>query len=108
VPPSAVPRDFEVLQSDWRNGKWEKAGDICKKFGVVNSTIQKIWKNNTKIISKFERMDQEYGHCFKAEFSDVDEALLKWFKQERSDNVPVNSPLPRITSVLSNFNFKLM
>jgi predicted alpha-1,6-mannanase (GH76 family) len=29
----------------------------------------------------------------KPEWSDVDEALLKWFKQQRSDNVPVSGPL---------------
>jgi hypothetical protein len=29
----------------------------------------------------------------KPEGSNVDEALLKWFKQQRSDNVPVSGPL---------------
>jgi hypothetical protein len=40
---------------------------MYREFGVVNSTIQTIWKNNTKIISKFERIDQEYNDCFKLE-----------------------------------------
>ena len=27
----------------------------CREFGLVNSTIQIIWKNKTKIISAFEQ-----------------------------------------------------
>jgi hypothetical protein len=34
-------------------------GDICQKFHTINSTIQTIWKNRTKMISAFNRMDQE-------------------------------------------------
>jgi hypothetical protein len=33
----------------------EKKADLCQGFGLVNSTIQMIWKNRTKIISVFER-----------------------------------------------------
>jgi len=77
---------------------WHESGIWCNKFYYPNDL-----ENNNTIISKFERMDQEYSECFKPEWSDVDEALLKWYKEERNDNVPVNSPLPRITSVLSKF-----
>jgi hypothetical protein len=38
----------------------------------------------------------------KPERSDVDEALLKWFKEERSDNIPV-SDLLMIIFVLHKF-----
>lgn len=67
---------------------------MCREFGVVNSTIQMIWKHNTKTVSKFERMDQEYSDCFKPEWSDFDKALLKWFEQERSDNVQWTALFP--------------
>jgi hypothetical protein len=40
------------------------------------------------------------GRFRKPEISDVDEALLKWFKQERSNNVPVSGPLLMITFVI--------
>jgi hypothetical protein len=36
-----------------KNEKKKKA-DWCREFGIVNSTIQTIWKNSTKIISVFE------------------------------------------------------
>jgi len=37
------------------------------------------------------------------ERNDVDEALLKWFKQQRSDNVPVSGPLLMVTFLLPKF-----
>ena len=43
----------------------------------------------------------------KPERSDVDEALLKWFEQERSDGVAVSSPSLTMTSVLPKFEFKV-
>ena len=27
---------------------------MCQKFGLINSTIQKMWKNKTKVISALE------------------------------------------------------
>jgi hypothetical protein len=39
----------------------------------------------------------------KPERSDVDEALLEWFKQERSENVPVNVSLLLLTFVHPKF-----
>jgi len=33
----------------------KKKADLCQGFGLVNSLIQMIWKNRTKIFSVFER-----------------------------------------------------
>jgi hypothetical protein len=35
--------------------KKKKKADVCHKFGLLNSTTQKIWKNRTKIIIAFEQ-----------------------------------------------------
>jgi hypothetical protein len=72
--------------------------DVCREIGLVNSMIQTIWKNRTKIISAFEQNER----------SDVDEALLKWFKYERSDNLPVSGPLHMVNFLFLNFTFKVM
>ena len=32
-----------------------KKADVCQEFGVVNCTIEMIWKNITRIISAFEQ-----------------------------------------------------
>jgi hypothetical protein len=38
----------------------EKA-KVCREFGLVNSTIQKIWENTTKILVRLSRTDREYS-----------------------------------------------
>jgi len=42
-------------KGDTANRKWgEKKADVCQEFCLINSTIQKIWKNRTQIINVFE------------------------------------------------------
>jgi hypothetical protein len=49
-----------------------------------------------RIVSVFERNGSRIERLRKPELSDVDEALLKWFKEQRSENVPVSGPLPMV------------
>jgi lipoate-protein ligase A len=67
------------------NGK--KKADVGRKVGLVNSTIEMVCKNGTKIISAFEQNGSTIKQFRKPERNDVNEALLRWFQQERSDNV---------------------
>jgi transposase-like protein len=85
------------------NGK--KKADICREFGLVNSKIQTNWKNRTKIISAFEQNGLRTKRLRKPEWSDVNGALIKWFKQRRSDNVPASGPL--LTTKAEKFANKL-
>jgi transposase-like protein len=71
----------------------KKKADTCRQFGLVNSTIQTICEKRTKIISVFEQNGSRIKRLRKLERSDVAEALLKRFKQRRSDNVLVSSPV---------------
>jgi hypothetical protein len=57
----------------------KKEADACQEFGLVNSTIQIVCKNITKIISAFEWTESRRKRFRKPEQSDVDEALLKWY-----------------------------
>jgi len=57
----------------------KKKADVCRESGLLNSTIRKIWKNRTKIISSFERRASRVKLFRKPERSNVDEPLLKWF-----------------------------
>ena len=72
-------------------------------FGLIYSTIQMIWKNNTKIIGVFDQKGSKIKLFQEPEQSDVMRSCLKWFKQERSNNVPVSDGLLRITFVLPKF-----
>jgi hypothetical protein len=73
-----------------RNIKLKKKTDMCGEFGFMNSTIKMIWKNKTKIISASEQKGLRIKQFWKPEQSDVDDALLKWFKKHRSENVPAS------------------
>jgi hypothetical protein len=67
------------------NGK--KKADVWREFSLANFTIQTICKNISKIISVFERNGSRLERFGKPGLSDVDEAMLKSLKQDRSDLV---------------------
>ena len=58
---------------------------MCWEFGPVNSIIQTIWKNRTKIIGAFEMKRSGTLRFRKPERSDVGKVLLMWFQQDRSE-----------------------
>jgi hypothetical protein len=70
----------------------EKRKLTCREFDLVNSMIQTIWKNRIKIINVFEQNISRTNRFWKPEWSDATEVLLKWFKQQRSEIVPVSGP----------------
>ena len=47
------------------------------QLGLINSVIQMIWRNRTKIISAFEQNGSGIKRFRKPERSDVDVELLK-------------------------------
>jgi hypothetical protein len=53
----------------------EKKAGVCREFGLVNSAIERIYQNTTKIFSVFEQNGSRIKRFWKPERSDVDEAL---------------------------------
>jgi len=45
-----VEGKFKVIREKENGGK--KKADVCREFSLVNSTIQEICKNRTKIINQ--------------------------------------------------------
>jgi inactivated superfamily I helicase len=37
----------------------KKKADVCREFGLVNSTVQTIWKNETELSALLNKMDHE-------------------------------------------------
>jgi len=56
-----------------------------------------------EVVSVFEQSGLRIKQFWKPECRDIDEVLLKCFKQERSDDVPVSSPFFIITSAFPKF-----
>ena len=57
--------------------------DICKKFGVANSTLSTIIKNRDQLTAAFERsmFEPARKQMRKAKHKDLETALFVWFKQ---------------------------
>jgi hypothetical protein len=72
------------------------------EFGLVNYTTRKIWENRTVMISAFEMNGSRIKPLRK---SGVCKALLSWLKQQRNDDVPVNTSAVMINFVLVEFKF---
>jgi hypothetical protein len=68
--------------------------------------IQTISENRIQIFSAFDRKGSRIQRFREPERSDVNKALLKRYKQDRSDNiVPASGPLLMKTFVLPEFWF---
>jgi hypothetical protein len=81
---------------------------VRREFGPLNSTIQTIWKNKTKIISAFERDGTKRKAVLKVRTKGRYEALLKRCKQQKV-SLPVSCSVLMVTSVsFLNVGFKLM
>jgi len=81
---------------------------VYREFVLINSTVQWICKNRTKVISAFERNGLIIKRFRKPEWGGVNEALLQWCEQQRSDNEPMSGPRLMVTVFFLNFKFKLM
>jgi len=76
----SVEGRFEVIW-EMENGT-KYIADVCLEFGLVNSTIQKICKNRTKIISGFEQKGSRVKRFRTPGGRDDDEALLNLLEPE--------------------------
>ena len=69
--------------------------EICKTFGIPNSTLSTIIKNRDKTLELYELGKFEPGRkrFRKANHENLEAALLVWFKQARSQDAPISGPL---------------
>ena len=72
--------------------KGKKKLDICRDYGIAKSTLSTILKSRKKL-ECLEDVAPERKRARTAKHSEVDEALLMWFKQKSAMNVPIGGPL---------------
>jgi hypothetical protein len=68
----------------------EKNVEICKKFNLSPSTVSTLWKNKKAILSAPENNLTTDKKMRKCDLSNVDQALLEWFKEQRNAGFPIN------------------
>ena len=68
---------------------------MCQRLGLAKTTVNTIWRNREALKRNLESSDFS-SSSKRFRFSDhkaLDVALLTWFKQARSNNLPVNGPI---------------
>lgn len=77
-----------------KNGKSKSA--VAHIFNLPNSTVHTIWNSRDKILTAFEKNQSKAKKIRGPQLSDVDQALLKWFQQQRALNLPISGPILKI------------
>ena len=72
--------------------KTKTNAQICREFDLPSSTLYTILKGKEKIMKAHNNgdFDRDQKKLRTADFSDVDKALIIWFKQARSQQVPIS------------------
>lgn len=76
---------------DLENGSTKSA--VSRKYALSTSTVATIWKNREIILAAFENNQSNCKKLKKCDKSDLDEALLIWFKIQRSNGLPMSGPI---------------
>lgn len=78
---------------DLQSGK--KQIDVCRERNLSKSTVGTIWKNKDELLRSAENINCNVKKMRKSVHDDVDKALLKWFTQQRLNNIPISAVILR-------------
>ncbi|XP_054711365.1 tigger transposable element-derived protein 6-like [Uloborus diversus] len=70
-----------------------KKKDISVKFGIPPSTVSTIIKNRNAVMKSYENIEPNRKRSKTCSYETVDEAVLKWIKVVRDQNLPISGPL---------------
>ena len=81
---------YEAL-IELENGKTNK--EVSESFGIPQNTVS-TWKaNKAKIVEAFQKGGTKVKRIKTDKFEQINSAVYLWFKQMRSENVPLNGVL---------------
>ena len=66
--------------------------EASDKFNVPKSTISTWMKNKSKLL-KGLKQSSETKKLRGCDYSQIDQAVFKWFTLQRSQNIPIDGPL---------------
>jgi len=66
--------------------KGAKNCDIVRDYGLCSSSVSTVRKNKDKILNFYSRGRKRMR---KPKYEDLDEAVLRWFRQQMALNLPV-------------------
>nr|XP_009486802.1 PREDICTED: LOW QUALITY PROTEIN: tigger transposable element-derived protein 4 [Pelecanus crispus] len=76
----------------------KKKADVAAEYGIKKNSLSSIMKNKEKVLEAFEslRFDPKRKRLRTAFYTDLEEALVKWYRIAQCLNVPVNGPMLRL------------
>ncbi|NXQ84091.1 TIGD4 protein, partial [Nyctibius grandis] len=76
----------------------KKKADIAAKYGIKKNSLSSIMKNKEKVLEAFEslRFDPKRKRLRTAFYTDLEQALMKWYRIAQCLNMPVNGPMLRL------------
>ena len=94
--PISLAKKLEIIKA-FESGRKSKSA-IAGEFCVAKSTVTSIVKNKQKIVdaSDTASFTPERKRLQLAAHSDIKEALMIWFTQARTLNLPVSGPILQI------------
>ena len=78
--------------------KGDKSRDVAKEFSVAWSTVSLLCckKSMIKKAVESQKLSPHRKNVHGAKHKDIEEALLLWFKQARTMNVPISVPILQV------------
>jgi len=70
---------------------------LVKDFDLPQSTVYNILKERKSILDKIDEGIDPKMKRMKMAGNEKDEAVLSWFKTQRSNNTPINGPLIQVS-----------
>ncbi|XP_052746342.1 tigger transposable element-derived protein 4-like [Bicyclus anynana] len=67
--------------------------DLVKEYGVRHSTISSIWKARDKIKTLYDKNCLKMKRSRTTKHAKIEDAVLKWYRHQRTNNVPINGPM---------------
>ncbi|XP_008852484.1 tigger transposable element-derived protein 4 [Nannospalax galili] len=76
----------------------KKKAEIAAEYGIKKNSLSSIMKNKDRVLEAFEslRFDPKRKRLRTAFYTDLEEALMRWYRIAQCLNVPVNGPMLRL------------
>jgi predicted DNA-binding protein YlxM (UPF0122 family) len=82
------------LISDKDAGK--SIDDLKQKYGIGKTAVYDVINNRAAILKQIEDGGDQKRKRMKTTEMPIDDAVLSWFKNQRSKNTPINGPLIQV------------
>ncbi|XP_006005077.1 tigger transposable element-derived protein 4 [Latimeria chalumnae] len=91
----SIEEKVDIISSVERG---RKKAEIAAEYGIKKNSLSSIMKNKKKILDAYEslRFDPRRKRLRTASYTDLEEALIRWYQIARCLNVPVNGPMLRL------------